>query len=201
MNEIWKDIPGFEGLYQVSTEGRVRSLDRYRLGKRGSQTFVKGRIMSLNPMRNGYRQIYLSNGDNGKMLLVHRLVALAFLDNPLKLRCVDHINGVRHDNRLINLRWCTHSENHNFPLAQRNQSQALKNSVKAREHLSRLWEKRRRPIVIVFPNGEIREYASAYEAEKDGFYHVLIAACCRGRQKTHRNCKCYYKEDFYGNNA
>lgn len=199
MKEIWQDIPGYEGIYQASTFGRIKSLNRYRKGKRGSQTFVKGRIMRMTKSKSGYQQVGLSKNLEYKYYFVHRLVAITFIDNPTNAKCVDHINGKRDDNRLENLRWCTIKENLNYPLARKNIAKANRNSTKCAKHIRNLHEAMKKPIVIVYPSGKVKEYQSAIEAEKDGFYHPLIAACCKGKQKTHRKCKCYYKEDYYGN--
>ena len=114
--EIWKEIKGYEGLYEVSSEGRVRSLDRYTFDGRWGNRFYKGHY--LKPIiQNGYVYVVLSKGcNNQNRIPVHRLVAQAFYSNPDNLPCVDHINTVRDDNRVENLRWCTYKENSNNPL-------------------------------------------------------------------------------------
>jgi hypothetical protein len=99
MNEIWKDIPGYEGLYQVSNLGRIYSLYRKRL---------------LNPVlhKNGYVRIGLTNNAGKRKLNgLHRLIAMAFIDNPDNKPWINHINGITNDNRIENLEWCTASEN------------------------------------------------------------------------------------------
>ena len=95
--EIWKDIPGYEGLYQVSNLGRVKALPK--LVGRGRQYHVGERLLSLRPMKNGS---------------VHRLVAKAFIDNPLNLPFVNHKNENPSDNRVENLEWCTVKYNANY---------------------------------------------------------------------------------------
>lgn len=102
MDEIWKDIEGYEGLYQVSNLGRVKSLERYRKGKRGALTFCRERILIDRVGKNGYSQICLCKNNIKKLLLVHRLVAKAHVPNDSSLPCVDHINGIRTDNKAIN---------------------------------------------------------------------------------------------------
>jgi len=115
-NEIWKDVVGYEGLYQVSNLGRVRSLDRYielsnqyKLHKR----FVKGKL--LNPSLNtyGYPHVGLIKDKKQKTVVVHRLVAEAFLDNPLNKKEVNHIDENKENAKLSNLEWATRIENNN----------------------------------------------------------------------------------------
>lgn len=201
MIEIWKDIEGYEGLYQVSHLGRVKSLERYRKGKCGAMVFCKERIMKLNEMRNGYRLVQLCKDNICKALLVHRLAARAFIPNDKNYLCVDHINGIRSDNRVCNLRWCSHKDNLNFDLARKNISKSAKSSEMHRKHITSIAKACRKEVVIIFSNGVIKEYESAAATEIDGFNHSLIAACCKGNQKTTRGCKCYYKTDYYGNNT
>ena len=195
--EIWKDIKGYEGYYQVSNLGRVRSLDRYRTGKRGAKTFCKGIVMVLAKGKNGYLTISLRKERNVKKTLVHRLVGIAFIPNEKNLPCIDHIDGDRGNNRVENLRWCTTKENMNYELVRKNISIVQKSSERCRQHLKEIQESCKRPIVAILPNGEIRLYNSAREAEeKDGFNHSRIAAVCRGREKSHRGCKFYYETDY-----
>ena len=102
MGEIWKDIPGYEGLYQVSNLGNVKSLFRYR------------RKLSIQTQPNGYKAVVLYKNGNKKFKLVHRLVAEAFIPNPYKKPAVNHLDENRGNNVVSNLEWVTNKENQNY---------------------------------------------------------------------------------------
>ena len=107
--EIWKDIKGYEGLYQVSNKGRVKSL--------GNNKAKKEKILSLKPSNDGYIRVCLCKNGKEKPFYVHRLVAEAFLPNPDNLPVVNHkIDDFEHrsDNRVENLEWCTVEYNNNY---------------------------------------------------------------------------------------
>lgn len=104
-NEIWKPINGYE-TYEVSSIGRVKSLPK----KRGGGFCNKTYILSLKKTRCGYLMATISNGKI-KCFTVHRLVALTFIDNINNKKFVNHINGIKSDNRVENLEWVTHEEN------------------------------------------------------------------------------------------
>ena len=115
MEEIWKDIAGYEGLYQVSNQGRVKSLERY-VENRVAQNYQPERIRTLMERKKpgqetGYKAIILYKNNKGKNCYVHRLVAAAFVPNPENKKTVNHINGDKHDNRAENLEWMTYREN------------------------------------------------------------------------------------------
>lgn len=111
--EIWKDIPGYEGLYQVSNLGRVKSNGRYieypeeyRHGY-----YKRSKILTGYVTQYGYHMVNLMLNHKRRSISVHRLVAMAFIQNYSDTLDVDHINGVRKDNFVTNLRMCTRSEN------------------------------------------------------------------------------------------
>lgn len=108
--EIWKDIEGYEGHYQVSTDGRVRSLDREVNHKRTGVAFWRGVEISQR-MHKGYRTVTLNLDGVKKTIAVHRLLAKAHIPNPENKTCINHKNGLRSDNRIENLEWATHSDN------------------------------------------------------------------------------------------
>jgi len=107
-NEIWREIPGYEGYYEVSDQGRVRSLDR-KVGNR----LLKGKYLKPG-LNNSYKDVNLSLNNKRKTFRVHQLVAMAFLnhkpDGTMKV-CVDHLNNIKTDNRLENLQLISNREN------------------------------------------------------------------------------------------
>lgn len=123
-NEIWKDVVGYEGLYQVSNFGKVRVLDRAGTGKR----MIEGR--TLKPaMSAGYKCVALTKQGKHKTFKIHTLVCDAFLGKRTntKIQC-NHINGNKLDNRVVNLEYCTRSENgiHAFRVLGRSRAYAVK---------------------------------------------------------------------------
>lgn len=167
MNEVWRDIEGFDG-YQVSNMGRVKNLNYNRTGEE--------RVLQATD--NGQKYLVLSLCKDGKKYnkRVHRLVAEAFLPNPDNKPEIDHINTDRRDNRVENLRWCTNKENINNPLTIR------KLSINAKK--CEFGKSRSISVEQYSKDGLLLEtYPSAAEAERQtGINHTSITACCRNQQ-------------------
>lgn len=111
MSETWKSVIGYEGKYEVSNLGRVRSLDRYVEGKNGVTKKYAGKILSLVKQNTGYMTVGLSKDSVVTSFLIHRLVATAFIDNPENLAEVNHKDGVKGNNNLSNLEWMSRVRN------------------------------------------------------------------------------------------
>lgn len=110
-NEVWRDIPGYEGLYQISDAGRVRSCDRLIYDRRGVSRSLKGKMISPSYDNSGYERTHLSKDGVCSSFCVHHLVALAFIGPRPKGMDVDHISEDKKDNRACNLRYLSHYEN------------------------------------------------------------------------------------------
>lgn len=160
MSEIWKDIKGYEGRYQVSNLGRVKSLNT-----KSKTRFYKGDVLISFKDSMGYMCINLSR----KLFKIHRLVADAFLDNPSGYRCVNHKDEDKTNNKVDNLEWCDYKYNNNYGTRNKRISQNLGKKV-----------------IQYSLNGEkIREWSSVTEAAR--FYNrkpTTIAGCCHRRQHT-----------------
>lgn len=110
-SEEWRNIPGYEGKYQVSSYGNVRSISR-RIWNGHAYFTSKCKPLKPNTLKRGYYQVYLyGSNDKKDCLQVHRLVAMTFIPNPLGLPQVNHINGNKQDNRVVNLEWTDNSGN------------------------------------------------------------------------------------------
>ena len=115
-NEVWKDIKGYEGLYQVSNYGRVKSLGKYvNSGLTNvNKIFLKERIKKLSKTKKGYLEVKLSKKCKGNMLKVHRLVAISFIENKNNYSQINHKDEVKTNNCVNNLEWCNCQYNSNY---------------------------------------------------------------------------------------
>lgn len=114
MQEEWKSLKGLVecgDYYEISSHGRVRSIDRVVNNGVNGQREIKGELLSSWVDKDGYKRLMLYNGGNRKHYGLHRLVAIAFIDNPDNKPLVNHIDGIKDNNRLSNLEWSTESEN------------------------------------------------------------------------------------------
>lgn len=166
--EKWKPVKGYEGFYEVSDEGRVRSLDRYtRNSRNGNFTrFVKGRVKKQSN-RGGYLCVTLNRDGKYKTVLVHRLVALAFLDNPSHLPQVNHKDENKRNNRVDNLEWCTAEYN-----------------VCYGTRTNRMAATQSRAVIASKDGHDWKRYPSLMSTKADGMNPSNVKYACDGRFST-----------------
>jgi hypothetical protein len=171
--EEWKDIAGFEGVYQVSTLGRVRSCDRYLRACHGGRQFKKGQIISPKRMRNGYFTVGLSYNGRVKRMYIHRLVATVFLSNPNSYPEINHRDEDKGNNRFDNLEWCSHRYNINYGTT------AKRISI---SHLNGGYGKK--PVAQLKDGVEVARYDSAADASRaTGIDASAIRKVCLSKEK------------------
>lgn len=134
MKEIWKDIKDYEGLYQVSNLGNVRSLERKVKINKGYR-IVKNKILKLG-IRNNYYVISLNKNNKRKSFQVHRLVAEAFIDNLDNKPIINHKNFNKLDNNVNNLEWCTQKENVNYSICNMKHRKIITHSNTKEKYIS-----------------------------------------------------------------
>ena len=130
--EIWKDIEGYEGLYQVSNLGRVRSISRINCYGR----VVTGKILSIHDNGKGYKFVRLSKYGKPKQEYIHRLVATAFIDNQDNLPEVNHKDENKENNCVYNLEWCSREYNHGYGTARQRQAEQHKKTNKVKRYVN-----------------------------------------------------------------
>lgn len=187
--EIWKDILGYEGLYQISNSGRVKSLAR-EVPSKNSFRHVKERVLKPGKRKDGYLYIDLSHNSRNKKKYVHRLVAFAFIENIDNKPQVNHINGDKSDNRIENLEWATGNENqkHAFMSGLNKGSKPWIGKFGKDHHSSKT------VIQMTEEGNSIAEFESAVEASKVVKLNPSnISAVCRGEQKSAGGFKWKYK--------
>ncbi len=111
MEEVWKDVVDYEGFYQVSSLGRIKGCERIIKHPKGGNRILKEKFRSLANDTDGYKIVDLYKNGKGKIMKVHRLVSMAFIENPENKSQVNHINGIKYDNNVDNLEWSTSHEN------------------------------------------------------------------------------------------
>lgn len=175
--EIWKDYKDYEGLYQASNLGRMRSLDRWVKSKSGSVRFYKGRILKPYTDKDGYLLVGLWKNNKHKTYKVHRLVAETFLPNPDNLPQVNHKDENPLNNNVNNLEWCNSKYNCNFGT-----------------RIERISKRRSKTVLQYDLEGNfIKEWQSTRECGRNGYDQGNVAACCRGELKKYKDFIWKYK--------
>lgn len=170
--EIWKDVVGYEGLYQVSDKGRVKSL-----------WFGKDKI--LKPLKDGwgYIFVYLCKNGERKMCKIHRLVAQAFIPNTNSLPQVNHKDEDKTNNKVENLEWCDRKYNNNYGTRTQRQAEKMTNG------------KLSKPVLQYTKDGKfVKEWKSTMDVQRNlGYFQTSISSCCLGKYKSAYNFIWKYK--------
>ncbi len=154
MEEQWKDVAGYDGYYQVSSCGRIKSVERYVQDRFGIKApyRIPEKILKPKHKRGGYLQVNLSMHGRAHPYSIHRMVAEAFIPNPDHLPTVNHKNEDKTDNRVENLEWC---------------SQAYNNEYGTRTERSQMNQKQRRNVRMLSLDGEIlRIFPTCFSAAR-----------------------------------
>ena len=162
-SEVWKDVAGYEGYYQVSNKGNVYSVERKDL--RGRK--IGGRTLKPRYDKDGYLKVVLYKNGITKNKIVHRLVAEAFIPNPESLPQINHKDEVKDNNDVENLEWCNARYNNNYGERSKKASQAKSKKVRA----------------VNVETGEILTFSSGVETGDRGFYVETVYLACKGVYK------------------
>lgn len=186
--EVWKDIKGYEGIYQASNLGRIKSLDRIKhtKGRYGEmQTKIKGIILKSCANHDNYLEVVLSKNGKSKTRRVNRIIAETFIENPNNYKQVNHINGIKTDNRVDNLEWCNCKDNIHHALKNN-----LMKPVRGKEHYMA------KKVGKYNENNQlIEKYDTIVEAGKlNKISNTNIIQCLKGRTKTAGGYKWKYMD-------
>ena len=195
MNEIWKPIRDYEGLYEVSNLGRIKRL--------GNDKNRKEKILKPYKNKLGYLRVTLSKDNKVKYMFIHRLVAIAFIPNPENKPCIDHINAIPSDNRVENLRWATYKENMNNELTKEKLSGENSNnygkprSEEVKKKISESQKGGKNPKARgVFCYELNKSWNTSAEASRElNIDSSNITKCCKGKCKSVKGYHfCYLEE-------
>ena len=166
--EEWLPIEGYEGFYEVSNLGRVKSL----IDNHGKP---REKILKQNKDKYGYLYVIFSKKRNRKKISIHRLVASAFITNPNNLETVNHKDENKENNCVSNLEWCTVAYNNTFGSRIKKITEKLTNGVRSKQVYQ--YDKNRTLVAI---------YPSVAECGRNGFDQRHVSDCCLGKVKSHK---------------
>ena len=180
--EEWRDIKRYEGYYQVSNTGKVKSLERTVRSGRGYR-IIPEKILEGYPDKDGYLYVQLWKNCICKNCRINRLVAMAFIPNPDNLPEVNHKDENKQNNYVENLEWCTTKYNCNYGTRNKRRAEKLKGRKMSEESIKKRVEKTNKPVIgINKVSGLILEFPSITEAGRVLCIDIsTISKCCRGK--------------------
>lgn len=172
--EQWKEIKGYEGRYEVSNYGNVRSFLFYSPKRKEYLLRKQPRLLRQNNTHDGYKRVALSKEGKMKHITVHRLVAMAFIPNPDNAPAVNHKDEDITNNHVSNLEWCTNKYNSNYGTLR----DRIKNRLSANHHLAK------QVVQMSLDGKDIETFPSTREAARHfGIRSECITRCCQGKYK------------------
>lgn len=178
--EFWQDIPGYEGLYQASTYGKIRSVERICIRGRGGKVVLPEKIMAQGTDRDGYSIVGISVNSKKQLKKVHRLIAETFLPNPLNFSQVNHKDEVKSNNFVSNLEYCDCKYNIRF-------GSGIERSAQKR---------RKRVLQFDLAGNYLKTWDTAADVERElGVYASSICRCCNGKMRIAYGYKWKYAEE------
>lgn len=198
MKEIWKDIPEYEGLYQISNLGKVKSLERKVKNKNGYR-IVKEKILKNIINSKGYYIVILRKNNKNDLRLVHRLIGENFIPNPNNYPCINHIDGNKQNNNIKNLEWCTYQHNIKEAFRLGLNKYTYKKNFNTKYWLGKKGKYHSKSKAIIQydeHNNIIKVWDSIIDASRElNICNIYISNVCRGRQKTAGGYKWKFKEE------
>lgn len=199
MEEIWKDIKGYEGCYQISNLGRVKSLSRPLNRGKGVGMSVEKILSCTIDKKTGYRKCCLMKDNTVKRTYVHRLVAEAFIPNERNKPCIDHIDADRTNNITSNLRWVTYKENNNNPIYKiRNSTSRTGENNRIRKGMYGESNPTSIPVVqLNMDNTFVKRFWGAKAVQDEfGYAASYITRACKGKVSAAYGYKWMYEECY-----
>lgn len=189
--EEFKPVIGYEDLYMISSYGRVVALKYIRPFYNNASITQEPKLVKIIKNKYGYMKVRLSKNKKRQEYSVHRLVALNFIPNPDSKPEVDHIDTIRSNNHVSNLRWVTKIENMNNPLSRKNISS--NHYCLGKKGLDNPFSIK---IIRIDRNGNTKIYPSTRSVKQDGFTQSNVLKCCKKEHKQHKGYKWMYLSDY-----
>lgn len=183
--EEWRDVVGYEGRNLVSSFGRMVTIRTYNYKHKG-EIVIRELMKPYIAKDTGYARVSMYKNGKRKTMFVHRIIAEAFIPNPMGYEYIDHINTIRSDNHIENLRWCSASMNVNNLITLGRNKSSHRGVITYRTQ----------KIVQLKNSTIVRIFDSIYKATLEGFDSSCICHCLKQGQKTHKGYHWMYLSDY-----